>query len=119
MQHLDGHDSPPFPSPEARPHPLQIVGTSRLADILGMADRNVTEVNSYHHQAVRPDQLGDGLAVSATAEDGDQVEALEASEPDTWVFGVQNHPERPEFTPPEFDRLWRAFVAAAAERRGG
>ena len=81
--------------------------------------RNVIEVNSYHHQAVRPDQLGDGLAVSATAEDGAQVEAIEAADPDTWVFGVQNHPERPEFTPPEFARLWQAFVAAAAERRGG
>jgi putative glutamine amidotransferase len=119
VQHVDGHDSPPFPSPEARPHPVQIVGTSRLADILGMPDREIIEVNSYHHQVVRPDQLGDGLAVSATADDGSQVEAIEASAPDTWVFGVQNHPERAEFTPPEFARLWRAFVEAAAERRGG
>jgi putative glutamine amidotransferase len=119
VQHVDGHDSPAFPSPEARPHPVQIVGTSRLADILGMADRNAIEINSYHHQVVRPDQLGDGLAVSATAKDGAQVEAIEASDPDTWVFGVQNHPERPEFTPPEFARLWQAFVAAATERRGG
>ena len=67
VQHVDGHDSPPFPSPEARPHPMRIIGTSRLAGILGMADREVIEVNSYHHQVVRPDQLGDGLAVSATA----------------------------------------------------
>lgn len=119
VQHVDGHDSPPFPSPEARPHPVQIVGTSRLADILGMADRKVIEVNSYHHQVVRPDQLGDGLAVSATAEDGAQVEAIEASDPDAWIFGVQNHPERAEFTPPEFARLWQEFVAAAADRRGG
>jgi len=31
---------------------------------------------------------------------------------------VQSHPERPEFTPPEFARLWEAFVAAA-RRQGG
>jgi putative glutamine amidotransferase len=119
VQHVDGHDSPPFPSPEARPHPVRIVGTSRLADILGKADREFIEVNSYHHQVVRPDQLGDGLAISATAEDGAQVEALETTDANTWVFGVQNHPERAEFTPPEFARLWQAFVAAAADRRGG
>ena len=76
VQHVDGHDSPLFPSPEARAHPVRIIGTSRLADILGMADREIIEVNSYHHQVVRPDQLGDGLAVSATAEDGAQVEAI-------------------------------------------
>jgi gamma-glutamyl-gamma-aminobutyrate hydrolase PuuD len=70
-------------------------------------------VNSYHHQGLRPDQLGAGLTVSATTADGELVEALEASDPERWVFGVQNHPERPEFTPPAFARLWRAFVEAA------
>ncbi len=117
VQHVDGHDSPAFPSPEARPHPMRIIGTSRLAGILGVAGPGVIEVNSYHHQVVLPEQLGDGLAVSATAEDGAQVEAIEASDPDTWVFGVQNHPERAEFTPPEFARLWQAFVMAVADRR--
>ena len=118
-QHVDGHDSPPFPSPAAQPHPVRIIGTSRLAGILGMAGSDVIEVNSYHHQAVSPDQVGDGLAVAGTTLDGAQVEAIEASDPDTWVFGVQNHPERAEFTPPEFARLWQAFVAAADDRRGG
>jgi putative glutamine amidotransferase len=73
-------------------------------------------VNSYHHQALRPDQLGTGLRVSGTTTDGGLVEAFEASDPARWIFGVQNHPERREFTPPAFRRLWAAFVAAAAAR---
>ena len=30
-----------------------------------------------------------------------------------WVIGVQFHPERRESTPPEFERLFAAFVEAA------
>jgi hypothetical protein len=30
---------------------------------------------------------------------------------------VQSHPERTEFTPPVFERLWDAFIAAAADLR--
>jgi putative glutamine amidotransferase len=116
LQHVDGHDSPPFPSPEVVAHQMSVVGGSRLAGVLGLAgdDAVTIEVNSYHHQAMRPDQLGSGLAVSGTTADGAQVEALEAADPQAWILGVQNHPEREEFTPPEFARLWQAFVAAAA-----
>lgn len=114
LQHVDGHDTPTWPSPDARPHPVRLVQDSRLAGILGLDGEGLIEVNSYHHQALRPDQLGSGLRVSGTTEDGELVEAFEASDPDTWIFGVQNHPERPEFTPPAFGRLWRAFVDAAA-----
>jgi putative glutamine amidotransferase len=118
LQHVDGHDSPTYPSPEARPHSMRVMAGSRLAGILRLeADDTVIEVNSYHHQAVRPDQVGAGLRVSGTTMDGALVEACEASDPDRWIIGVQNHPERPEFTPPAFGRLWQAFVAAAADRR--
>jgi putative glutamine amidotransferase len=117
LQHVEGHDTPTWPSPEARPHPLRLVAGSRLARILDLVDgEEMVEVNSYHHQALRPDQLGAGLSVSGTTEDGELVEAFEASDPDAWIFGVQNHPERPEFTPPAFRRLWQSFVAAAAGR---
>ena len=120
VQHVDGHDSPLYPSPDAHPHAVRLVAGSRLAGILGLAKDGAAdiEVNTYHHQAIRPDELGDGLAVAGTTLDGSQVEAFEAADPDEWVFGVQNHPERPEFTPPEFARLWQAFVAAAAGRHG-
>lgn len=100
---------------------MRIAAGSRLAAILGLdggVDATI-EVNTYHHQAVRPDQVGAGLTVAGTTLDGAQVEAVEASDPEAWVFGVQNHPERPEFTPPEFARLWQAFVEAAAAHRDG
>jgi putative glutamine amidotransferase len=115
VQHVEEHDSPLYPSPEAHAHPMRVKATSRLAAILGFDPGSDTtiEVNTYHHQAIRPDQLGDGLAVSGTTVNGAQVEAFEASDPEAWVFGVQNHPERPEFTPPAFARLWQAFVDAA------
>ena len=119
LQHVDGHDTPVWPSAGAQPHPVRLVDGSRLAGILGLGpDEHVIEVNSYHHQAVRPDQLGDGLQVSGTTPDGELVEAFEATDPDQWIFGVQNHPERQEFTPPAFARLWRAFVAAARNMPG-
>jgi len=118
VQHLEGHDSP-TDAPE--PHPLHLDPSSRLAKILGETDPLLgTEVNSYHHQAVRPADLAPGLLASAVAPhaDGELVEALEAADQDDWLVGVQFHPERPEFIGPEFDRLWRAFVDAARIRSG-
>lgn len=118
VQHLEGHDSSTN-APEA--HPLHLDPRSRLASILGETDPLLgTEVNSYHHQAVRRGDLALGLVASAVAphEDGELVEALEAEDPADWLVGVQFHPERPEFIGPEFDRLWRAFVDAARATSG-
>jgi putative glutamine amidotransferase len=118
LQHLEGHDSP-TDAPQA--HPLQLDPASRLAAILGEGDPMLnTEVNSYHHQAVRPGDLAPGLVASAVAphDEGTLVEALEATDPDDWLVGVQFHPERPEFIGPEFDRLWKAFVDAARVTSG-
>lgn len=118
VQHLEGHDSPTS-TPHA--HPLHLDPGSRLAAILGESDPLLsTEVNSYHHQAVRPDDLAAGLIASAVAphDDGELVEALEAEDQEDWLVGVQFHPERPEFIGPEFDRLWRAFVDASRATSG-
>jgi putative glutamine amidotransferase len=113
VQHLEGHDSLTT-APQA--HPLHLDPASRLAGILGETDPLLrAEVNSYHHQAVRPLDLAPGLVACGMAphQEGDLVEALEAADQADWLFGVQFHPERPEFIGPEFDRLWRAFVDAA------
>jgi putative glutamine amidotransferase len=118
VQHLEGHDSP-TQAPEA--HSLHLNPASRLAAILGETDPLLhAEVNSYHHQAVRPADLAPGLVASGMAphHDGELVEALEAADPDDWLVGVQFHPERPEFIGPEFERLWRAFVDAARVTSG-
>ena len=71
------------------------------------------EVNSYHHQGIRPEDLAPGLTPSAWADSsaGPLVEGLEAAD-GHFVVGVQCHPERTESTPEAFERLFAAFVAA-------
>lgn len=64
-------------------HSVQIETSSALGELYGES----LEVNSLHHQCV--DQLGDGLAVTARAEDG-SVEGLEFNER---TIAVQWHPE--------------------------
>jgi putative glutamine amidotransferase len=127
LQHVDGHAGPALGEGPALVHPLGIVPSTRLAAILAAeaagrdgAGRQATLiVNSYHHQAVRPDDLAPGLVASAFADSpaGPLVEALEAPGP-RFVVGVQCHPERIESTPPAFERLWAAFVAACREGSG-
>ena len=117
VQHLDGHESAAYPSPAVTRHALDLAAGSRLATILG--ESSDLEVNSYHHQAITPERLAPGLRISATAghaRAGDLVEAVESTDPDRWMVGVQCHPERTESSPPVFERLWAAFVAASAER---
>lgn len=117
VQHLEGHESEAYPSPAVTHHPLTLAAGSRLAVILGGSTD--VEVNSYHHQAITADRLAPGLRVAATADHvgvGELVEAVESSDPDRWLMGVQCHPERTESSPPVFERLWAAFVAACAER---
>ena len=113
VQHLGEHESAAYPSPNVTRHRLDLISGSRLAIILGEAPD--LEVNSYHHQAVTAERLAPGLRVSATAPHagiGELVEAVEATDPDRWLIGVQCHPERTESSPPVLERLWAAFVAA-------
>jgi putative glutamine amidotransferase len=120
VQHLDGHESEAYPSPAVTRHPLDLAAGSRLALILG--ESTDLEVNSYHHQAITPDRLAPGLRIAATANHagvGELIEAVESTDPDRWLMGVQCHPERTESSPPVFERLWAAFVAACVERLAG
>jgi putative glutamine amidotransferase len=117
VQHLDGHESTPYPSRQVTRHRLALSGGTRLASILG--ESSELEVNSYHHQAITADRLAPGLRISAVAdhpEAGPLVEGVESSDPERWLVGVQCHPERTESSPPVFERLWAAFVAACTER---
>jgi putative glutamine amidotransferase len=68
-------------------HEIKIEGKTKLHAFLG---RDYIEVNSSHHQAI--DRLGEGLRVSARAEDG-IIEAIESTK-HSLVIGVQWHPER-------------------------
>jgi putative glutamine amidotransferase len=117
-QHLPevvGHDDH-SPSPgRYGAHEVKVAPDSRLARILGWADQDEhlrVDVPTHHHQAV--EQLGKGLSATAWAADG-MIEAIEL-DPDEhpFVLAVQWHPEAGD------DRdLFRALVAAAADRVGG
>ena len=55
--------------------------------IYSILKEEITDVNSYHHQAI--DRLADGFKVSAVSEDG-VIEAIEAEN----IIAVQWHPEK-------------------------
>jgi len=80
VQHLDGHESVPYPGGPATQHPLRVAPGSRLSSIIGGQEELL--VNSYHHQAVTPERVAPGLRAAAVAvHDGRElVEALEARE---------------------------------------
>lgn len=111
VQDLQGHSGPGWSTGPARMHPIRIEPDGILARAL--AD-GAESVNTYHHQGVTAADLASGLRATAWAASpvGDIVEALELPG-DRFVVGVQCHPERTEFSPPAFERLWSAFVEAA------
>jgi gamma-glutamyl-gamma-aminobutyrate hydrolase PuuD len=115
LQHLAGHAGAAYGHGPAMTHPVRLVPGTRLGRILAPTTTRAgtLEVNSYHHQAIRPTDLAPGLAPAAWASSavGEIVEAVEATT-GRFVVGVQCHPERTESTPPAFDRLWRFFVDA-------
>ncbi|MEU4795627.1 gamma-glutamyl-gamma-aminobutyrate hydrolase family protein [Streptomyces sp. NPDC023327] len=99
VQHLDGHAVAPgvFGTHTVKPVPGTLYAS--------LASDAASDVPTYHHQAV--DRLGEGLTVSAHAEDG-TVEAIELASP-AWALGVQWHPEMGEDT-----RVMAALVRAAS-----
>jgi len=119
IQHVDEHAARPYRgrAAEASHHQLRLVAGSTLSALLGGTDE--FRVNSFHHQAVDRAGLAPGLRASGIAphRQGDLVEALEGTDEDQWLLGVQCHPERTESSPAEFARLWDAFIAAARHSR--
>jgi putative glutamine amidotransferase len=72
------------------------------------------EVNTTHHQAVK--QLGAGLVINATAEDG-LIEGIESSN-HSFVLGVQWHPEALAPRSVHQRKIFYAFVEACRSFRG-
>lgn len=90
-------------------HSVDIVSGTKVAAMLG--DEPI-DARVGHHQAV--DRVGDGLLVSARAEDG-VVEAVESAE--GWIVGVQWHPEEAKADLEALDRLIDGFLGAIAARQ--
>ena len=101
----------PMP-PNAVAHPVHVSADTRLAALLSLArEGGRVPVNSRHHQA--PKRIGEGLIVSAVAEDA-VVEALELADY-PFCIGVQWHPENFVETG-EFQSLFNGLIDAARRR---
>jgi len=93
-------------------HDAHVSAGTRLAGLLGLAGSGGrVPVNSRHHQA--PNRIGEGLIVSAVAEDA-VVEALELADY-PFCVGVQWHPENFVETG-EFQALFNGLIEAARIR---
>ena len=96
-------------------HDVALEPGCRTRMILGGA---MLGVNSRHHQAIRPDALGEGLVVTGRAPDG-VIEAVELTG-ERFVVGVQWHPEDMATgleDSPERRHARALFEAFAAEAR--
>ena len=91
-------------------HPIRLIPGTRLHAVV-MQDR--LNVNTTHHQSVK--QLGRGLAVNATSEDG-VIEGIECTK-HRFVLGVQWHPELLIMRDPAQQRIFSAFVSACRSPR--
>lgn len=91
-------------------HEVTLAPGSRIEKIVG-SKKVLT--NSYHHQAVRPERMGQGLIATAWSPDG-VVEALEMKGAERLVLGVQWHPERQTDEAPH-RAIFEALVAAASK----
>lgn len=102
-------------------HALTFQEDSLVARATGSVAATGLPVNSFHHQAVRPESVGEGLCASAWSADG-VIEALEPTPDSDWfrscrfLLGVQWHPERMQDRQSQ-RRLFRSFLDAAAGRR--
>lgn len=88
-------------------HDLRVAEGSRLHAAFGATE---VKINSMHHQAVQ--RIGEGLAATAWAPDG-LVEAVEGTDPDHFLVGVQWHPEMLIDTHAGTKRLFEDFIEAA------
>ncbi|MFO0946924.1 MAG: gamma-glutamyl-gamma-aminobutyrate hydrolase family protein [Planctomycetota bacterium] len=87
-------------------HVVFITPRTRLESIYGEGE---IRVNSSHHQGIRT--LGKGLRSGALAPDG-LIEAIESTDPNWFMVGVQWHPESDSAS--ALDRqLFEGFVNAA------
>ena len=107
IQHLDNAEA----HRGGTSHAATVTAPGSFGRALGAAVGEQVTVNSFHHQAVDPEHLGDGVRITALAFDG-TIEAIELPGP-RMVLGVQFHPERMDDLGPGF------FALLADEARKG
>jgi putative glutamine amidotransferase len=96
-------------------HGAEIIKDGFFAKALGKSAGDKLTVNSYHHQAVNPAALGNGVAITAKAFDG-TIEAVEF-EGERMILGVQFHPERMDDIGPGFFALLKTEAEKYRQKR--
>ena len=102
---VEHHMSPPY---DRGIHSVTVLADTPLAAIIGAGEHMV---NSYHHQAIQT--LAPPLRSMALSEDG-LVEAVCLPE-QSFIMGLQWHPEFSYLSNPESMAIGRAFVAQCAD----
>jgi putative glutamine amidotransferase len=92
-------------------HTVSFASGGLLQEITGQADATV---NSLHSQAI--DQLGDGLSIEATADDG-LIEAFVVKDAPGFTLGLQWHPEWQFHDNQTSTAIFRAFGDACRKRQ--
>ncbi|HEV7703981.1 MAG TPA: gamma-glutamyl-gamma-aminobutyrate hydrolase family protein [Gemmatimonadaceae bacterium] len=88
-------------------HEVIIEPGTQLAQIIGAGS---TTVNSMHHQGIK--KLAPGLVVNALAPDG-LIEGVEGRD-ESYLVGVQWHPEELVESDPAMRRLFESFIESAS-----
>jgi putative glutamine amidotransferase len=104
LKHID------FAHYDAYRHPISIVAGSPLQNWYG---RKSLRVNSYHHQGIR--DLAPRFQAMAYSKD-ELIEGY-CDPNETFVVGLQFHPERMLEEPAGNWRIWKAFAAAVRRAR--
>jgi putative glutamine amidotransferase len=91
-------------------HPVKVLAGTRIAQL---ADREIVQVNSSHHQILN--RIAPGFTVSASALDG-VVEAIERFGPKEYLLGVQWHPEMTSDDALS-SAIFRDFILSATQRK--
>lgn len=97
-------------------HPTHKIHLIENTFIHSVFQKSEILVNSFHHQAIK--NLAPVLKATAHSEDN-VIEAVENTDMDSFVLGVQWHPERMFQKYREQARLFEAFVERCANRKRG
>jgi putative glutamine amidotransferase len=109
VQDMDEHDDE-LSHHRNHVHHITVDAGTRAAAVLGQS----VEVSCYHHQCIAT--LGEGLSVTARAEEG-VIEAVELPSYGGWFLGLQWHPEDTWRTEPKQLAVVAALVEAARASR--
>lgn len=109
-------------SKEALPHSQKIpkdevahtVSLTENSWLQSLYKKEKLHTNSFHHQSIK--DLAPGFTISARADDG-VIEAIEKID-DTFLFGVQWHPEMMTKKHSDQQQLFDAFVAHITRTKG-